>query len=164
MLICERNAHVNESDDNDKFQSIEDLDYFINILCIENASEMDSDASPRSSTSMEFAELTNVSTQIPPNQTEIESIEDNEEENGSSSSDGSEVNLPAGVLDIFIHSSHLIPPEKYSLIMKVISLTNTMNHPNFYLRTRSDLKGQFTMYIQTKFKFSKAFICEKKKQ
>lgn len=98
MLICERNAYV-ESDDNDMFQSIENLDYFIKILCTENASEMDSDASPRSSTSMEIAELTSISTQIPPNQKETETIEDNKADNGSSSSDESEVNLPAGGLE-----------------------------------------------------------------
>lgn len=111
MLICERNAYV-ESDDNDMFQSIENLDYFIKILCTENASEMDSDASTRSSTSMEIAELTSISTQIPPNQKETETIEDNKAENGSSSSDECEVNLPAGVFHSFISFDFI---KKYSI-------------------------------------------------
>lgn len=93
MLFCGKNAF----NDSDGLFDIEHLDYLIEKLCADNVSEMDSDASSCSSTSMEIAELTCDSTQKPPNQKENANNQDNTRESGSSSSDESEVNLPAGI-------------------------------------------------------------------
>lgn len=94
MLTCE---NITRMESVTPFESIEYLDYFIDKVFLDNVSEMDSDASPRSFTPL--SELTTSSTQTPPPQRQIETVERAKQDESSSSDEDEnekEVALPAG--------------------------------------------------------------------
>lgn len=78
--------------EDDIFINIEQLNFLIDKVIKENVSEMDCE-SPRSSTSMEIAEL-NSPAQSSVSNKDNENVEENDD---TASSDENEVNLPPGV-------------------------------------------------------------------
>lgn len=96
MLFCENISRVESVT---PFESIEYLDYFIDTVYLDNVSEMDSDASPRSFTSLDFSELTSSSTQTPPTQRQtVERAKKDESSSSDEDEHEEDVALPAGEL------------------------------------------------------------------
>lgn len=89
MLFCTENINAIEED---PFTNIEQFNFLIDIVIKENVSEMDCE-SPRSSTSMDIAEL---NSPPPASSTSNKDGENVEENDDAASADENEVNLPPG--------------------------------------------------------------------